>query len=311
MRIYILQRLLMFIPVMFAVYTLVFIVMHATPGGPWDNMERPLPAAVLNNLQAKYGLNEPLWKQYVSYLWGIVTRFDFGPSLKGGRDANTVIRDTFPVSLQLGLAAFVVALVAGIALGVVAAVRQNSWLDYLTMLFSVIGVSTPAYVITTLLIVVLAIQLRLVPTGGWGGLWDVRALIPVVTLALGPTALLARYTRASLLEVIGADYVRTARAKGLRARFIILRHALPNALIPVLTLSGPMLANLITGSFFVESISQVPGLGRFFVRTVLDLDYPLLIATTLLYAAVIWVMNFLVDVLYTYLDPRVRYRTVE
>ena len=307
MQTYILRRLLMFIPVMLAVYTLVFIVMHATPGGPWDNTERPLPPAVLNNLRAKYGLDEPLYRQYGLYLWGIVTRFDFGPSLKGGRDANQIIRDTFPVSLQLGLAAFVVSLVAGITLGIIAALRQNSWLDYSTMLFSVIGVSTPAYVITTLLIVWLAISWRLVPTGGWGGLFDERAIIPVFTLALGPTAILARYTRSSLLEVIGADYVRTARAKGLRGRLVILRHALPNALIPVLTLIGPILTTLITGSFFVESISQVPGLGRFFVRSVTDLDYSVLIATTLLYAAIIWLMNFVIDILYSYIDPRVRY----
>jgi oligopeptide transport system permease protein len=306
MQTYIVKRLLMFIPVMLAVYTLVFFVMHATPGGPWDNMERPLPEATLNNLREKYGLNEPLWKQYISYLEGIVTRFDFGPSLKGGRTANEIIRDTFPVSLQLGLVAFAIALVAGITLGVVAALRPNSWVDYLAMLFSVIGISTPAYVTATLLIVLLSVRLRLLPTGGWGGIFDVRILIPAFTLALGPMAALARYMRASLLEVLSADYVRTARAKGLRKGVLILRHALPNALIPVLTLSGPMITNLITGSFFVESIAQIPGLGRFFVRTVLDLDYPLLIATTLLYGAVIWFMNFVVDILYTYLDPRVR-----
>jgi ABC-type dipeptide/oligopeptide/nickel transport system permease component len=179
--------------------------------------------------------------------------------------------------------------------------------DYLTMLFSVIGVSTPAYVITTLFVVIFAIQLRVLPTGGWGGLWDVRIIIPAITLALGPTAIIARYMRSSLLEVIGADFVRTARAKGLSGRVVVLRHALRNALIPVLTLSGPILTNLITGSFFVESICQVPGLGRFFVRTILDLDYPVLIATTLLYAAVIWTMNFVVDLLYVYVDPRVRF----
>jgi oligopeptide transport system permease protein len=307
MRTYILRRLLMFIPVMLAIYTLVFVVMHATPGGPWDKTERPLPEAILNNLREKYGLNQPLWKQYITYLTGVVTRFDFGPSLKGGRDANTIIRETFPVSLQLGLLAFALALVAGISLGALAALNQNSWIDYLTMLFSVIGVSTPAYVVTTLLIVVLAIQLRLAPTGGWGGIWDVRVIIPATTLALGPTAILARYMRASLLEVIGADFVRTARAKGLRERLILVRHSVPNALIPVLTLSGPLLTNLITGSFFVESISQVPGLGRFFVRTILDLDYSILIATTLLYAAIIWLMNFVIDLLYAYIDPRVRY----
>jgi oligopeptide transport system permease protein len=307
MRTYILQRLLMFIPVMLAVYTLVFLVMHATPGGPWDNFERPLPEAILNNLREKYGLNEPLWKQYLTYLWGIVTRFDFGPSLKGGRTANEIIRDTFPVSIQLGLVAFVLSMVFGILFGVLAAIKHNSWIDYLMMLFSVVGVSTPAYVITTLFVVVLAIQLRLVPTGGWGGIFDVRIIIPAFTLALGPMAILARYMRTSLLEVIGADYIRTARAKGLRQRVTIMRHALPNALIPVLTVAGPILANLITGSFFVESISQVPGLGRHFVRTVLDLDYPLLIATTLLYAAVIWTLNFIIDILYIYIDPRVRY----
>jgi oligopeptide transport system permease protein len=307
MRTYLLRRLLMFIPIMLAVYTLVFVVMHATPGGPWDKTERALPEATLRNLEAKYGLDKPLWQQYTIYLTGIVTRFDFGPSLKGGRTANEIIRDTFPVSIQLGLVAFVLSLIAGITLGVVAALRQNTWVDYLTMLFSVIGVSTPAYVITTLFVVIFAIQLRLLPTGGWGGIWDIRIIIPAVTLALGPTAIIARYMRSSLLEVIGADFVRTARAKGLSGRVIVLRHALRNALIPVLTLSGPILTNLITGSFFVESICQVPGLGRFFVRTILDLDYPVLIATTLLYAAVIWSMNFVVDVLYVYVDPRVRY----
>ncbi len=307
MRTYLMRRLLMYIPIMLAVYTLVFFVMHATPGGPWDKTERPLPAATLKNLEEKYGLNEPLWQQYVTYLTGIVTRFDFGPSLKGGRTANEIIRDTFPVSIQLGLVAFALSLVAGISLGVIAALRQNSWVDYLTMLFSVIGVSTPAYVVTTIFIVVFAIQFGILPTGGWGGIWDVRIIIPAVTLALGPTAIIARYMRSSLLEVIAADYVRTAHAKGLSARTVVLRHALRNALIPVLTLSGPILTTLITGSFFVESICQVPGLGRFFVRTILDLDYPVLIATTLLYATVIWTLNFVIDILYVYADPRVRY----
>lgn len=307
MRTYLLRRILMFIPIMLAVYSLVFVVMHATPGGPWDRGERSLPDAVLINLAKAYGLDKPLWQQYVDYLTGIVTRFDFGPSLIGGRGANEIIRETFPVSLQLGLVAFILSMVAGVTLGIIAALRQNTWVDYLTMLFSVIGISTPAYVITTLFIVVFAIQLHWLPTGGWGGIWDVRIIIPAVTLALGPTAIIARYMRSSLLEVISADFVRTARAKGLPSNIVILRHALRNALIPVLTLSGPILTSLITGSFFVESICQVPGLGRYFVRTVLDLNYPILIATTLLYAVVIWTMNFVIDVLYVYVDPRVRY----
>lgn len=307
MRTYILRRLLMFIPIMLAVYTIVFIVMHATPGSPWDHGERAMSQALLDNLAKSYGLDQPLWKQYLQYLQGVVTRFDFGPSLTGGRDSNEIIRDAFPVSLQLGLVAFALSLVAGISLGIIAALRQNTWVDYLTMLFSVIGISTPAYVITTLFIVVFAIQLHWLPTGGWGGVWDVRIIIPAVTLALGPTAIIARYMRSSLLEVISADYIRTARAKGLAANMIVLRHALRNALIPVLTLSGPILASLITGSFFVESICQVPGLGRYFVQTVLTLNYPVLIATTLLYAAVIWLLNFIIDVLYVYVDPRIRF----
>lgn len=307
MRTYILRRLLMFIPVMLAIYTIVFIVMHATPGGPWDHGERAMSQALLDQLNKSYGLDQPLWKQYLQYLTNIVTRFDFGASLAGGRDTNEIIRSTFPVSLQLGLVAFAISVVAGVSLGVIAALRQNTWIDYLTMLFSVIGISTPAYVITTLFIVVFAIQLHWLPTGGWGGIWDKRIIIPAVTLALGPTAIIARYMRSSLLEVISADYIRTARAKGLAANMIIIRHALRNAWIPVLTLSGPILASLITGSFFVESICQVPGLGRYFVQTVLTLNYPVLIATTLLYAALIWVLNFIIDVLYVYVDPRIRF----
>jgi oligopeptide transport system permease protein len=307
MRTYILRRLLMFIPIMLAVYTIVFIVMHATPGSPWDHGERAMSQALLDNLAKSYGLDQPLWKQYLQYLQGVVTRFDFGPSLTGGRDSNEIIRGAFPVSLQLGLVAFALSVVAGVSLGIIAALRQNTWVDYLTMLFSVIGISTPAYVITTLFVVIFAIQLHWLPTGGWGGVWDVRIIIPAVTLALGPTAIIARYMRSSLLEVIRSDYIRTARAKGLAANMIIVRHALRNAMIPVLTLSGPILASLITGSFFVESICQVPGLGRYFVQTVLTLNYPVLIATTLLYAAVIWLLNFIIDVLYVYVDPRIRF----
>jgi oligopeptide transport system permease protein len=307
MRTYILRRLLMFIPIMLAVYTIVFIVMHATPGSPWDHGERAMSQALLDNLAKSYGLDQPLWKQYLQYLQGVVTRFDFGPSLTGGRDSNEIIRGAFPVSLQLGLVAFALSVVAGVSLGIIAALRQNTWVDYLTMLFSVIGISTPAYVITTLFVVIFAIQLHWLPTGGWGGVWDVRIIIPAVTLALGPTAIIARYMRSSLLEVIRSDYIRTARAKGLAANMIIVRHALRNAMIPVLTLSGPILASLITGSFFFESICQVPGLGRYFVQTVLTLNYPVLIATTLLYAAVIWLLNFIIDVLYVYVDPRIRF----
>lgn len=191
-------------------------------------------------------------------------------------------------------------------LGTISAVRQNTWVDRLAMFGAVAGISTPSYVFITVMIVVFAVQLRWVPTGGWGGIADKRIIIPAIALALGPTAGIARYARSSLLEVLRMDYIRTSRAKGLHEFVVLNRHALPNAFIPVLTVAGIALADLITGSFFVESIYQVPGIGRYFVTTVADKDYPVLMAVTLVYAAIIWVTNFVVDVLYSVLDPRVR-----
>jgi oligopeptide transport system permease protein len=305
-RAYLIRRGLTFIPSMLVVYTLVFVLIHATPGNPWDTGNKPFPPQVLQNLAVKYHTEDPAWRQYVDYLWGVVTRFDFGPSFKRGVSANEVIGQFLPVSLQLGLVAFVLSAVVGVLLGAVSAVRHNTWIDRAAMFTSVFGVSTPSYVFITVLIVVLAIQLHLVPTGGWGGIFDTRIFIPAIALAVAPAALIARYTRASVLEVLHMDYVRTARAKGLRGRAVLGRHSLPNALIPVVTVAGIALADLITGSFFVEAIYQVPGIGRYFVTTVQDKDYPVLMAVTLLYAAIIWFTNFIVDILYCVLDPRVR-----
>lgn len=306
MRTYLIRRLLTFIPSMLVVYTLVFGMIHATPGNPWDTVDKPFPPQVLQSLEAKYQLSDPLWKQYVDYLAGIVTRFDFGPSFKRGVSANEVIARFLPVSIQLGLLAFGLAFVAGVLLGSLSAVRHNTWLDRVAMLAAVSGISTPSYVVITILIVAFAVQLHWVPTGGWGGVFDSRIMIPAVALALGPTAAIARYTRSSVLEVLSMDYVRTARAKGLREWIVLNRHSLPNAFIPVVTVAGVALADLITGSLFVEAIYQVPGIGRHFVTTVQDKDYPVLMAVTLLYAAIIWITNFVVDVLYSVLDPRVR-----
>lgn len=305
-RTYLIRRLLTFIPSMLVVYTLVFVMIHATPGNPWDTGDKPFPPQVLKNLEAKYHFNDPVWKQYVDYLGSIVTDFDFGPSYKRGITANEVIARFLPVSIQLGLTAFAIAFIAGIVLGTVSAIAHNTWLDRLAMFGAVVGVSTPTYVFITILIVTLAVQLRLVPTGGWGGILDRRIIIPALALALGPTASIARYARSSLLDILRLDYIRTARGKGLRERVIHVRHALPNAMIPVVTVAAVSLADLITGSFFVESIYQIPGIGRYFVSTVQDKDYPVLMAVTLMYAAVIWLTNFVVDVLYATLDPRIR-----
>jgi oligopeptide transport system permease protein len=300
------RRILSVIPSMLLVYTIIFALIHLTPGNPWDNLDKPFPPDVLQNLNAKYHLNDPLWKQYVDYLAGVVTRFDFGPSYKRTLTANDIIGQYFPVSLQLGAVSFVLAVVFGVGLGTISAVRQNTIVDHVAMFFSVFGVATPSFVITTLMIVLFAVDLHLVPTSGWDGLLSKEIIIPAIALALGPMAVIARFARASILETIRLDYVRTARAKGLTSVRVILRHALPNALIPVVTVSSVTLADLITGSFFVESICGVPGIGRYFVSTVQDRDYPVLMAVTLLYAVIIWVMNLIADLSYAAIDPRVR-----
>lgn len=280
--------------------------MRATPGGPWDTSEKQLTKPVIEALNAKYGLDKPLWQQYVDYLIGIVTRFDFGPSYKFvGRGVTDILRDFFPVSIQLGLVAMAIGMTVGITLGIISALNQNRLGDYLAMFFAIIGVSIPTFVVGPLLVIVLAVTLRWLPTGGWGR--PEQMIMPAIVLALEPAALIARYTRSSMLEVIRTDYVRTARAKGLREVTVITRHALRNALIPVVTIGGVLLAVVVTGSFFVETIFGVPGIGRYFVTSVANRDYPVIMGTTLLFATVVTVMNLLVDLAYGFLDPRIRY----
>jgi ABC-type dipeptide/oligopeptide/nickel transport system permease component len=304
---YIARRVLGLIPLLLAIYTVVFFLMRAMPGGPWEDAERPISAAVLENLRAKYRVDEPLWKQYTDYLVGVVTQFDFGPSYRNAsRSVNDIFADFVPVSLQLGAVAMVVALAIGIPLGIVAAVHHNSWLDHAAMLIAMVGISIPNYVMATLLVLILASWLGLVPTSGWDGVFSTQAIIPVLALAVGPAARLARYARASTLEVIRQDYVRTARAKGLREQVVTTRHVLKNALIPVTTVAGVQLAFVLMGSFFVEVVYGVPGIGRYFVLSVTGRDYPVIMGTVLLMALVISVINLIVDISYAYLDPRIR-----
>jgi oligopeptide transport system permease protein len=302
---YVVRRVLLLIPIWLAVYTLTFGLMQLTPGGPWDR-EKPVPREVREALDRKYGLDKPVWQQYVDYLVGVVTRFDFGPSYTSrSRTVNDIIGDFFPVSLSLGLLAMAVGTLLGVSLGVLSALRHNSWIDHLAMVFAIAGVSVPAFVVGPLLVIVFALGLGWVPTQGWGR--PEQAILPVLTLSLLPAALLARYTRAAMLEVTRMDYIRTARAKGLSERVIVVRHALRNALIPVTTVGGVLLATVITGSFYVELVFNIPGLGRYFVTAVTNRDYPVLMGVTLLFASTIAIVNLLVDLLYAYLDPRIRY----
>lgn len=304
---FIIGRLLAVIPTLLLVYTLTFVVMHATPGGPWDNSEKPLPKAVVEAIRAKYNLDKPLWKQYLYYLWDVL-HGDFGPSFtNSSQSASDIVRNFLPVSIQLGLVAMLIGIPLGIGLGLLAALKQNTAADYTAMFVAVIGISTPSYVTATLLIVVLSLKLHLVPTSGWGGIFSSHIVIPALALSFAPAASLARYTRSATLEIMRQDYIRTARAKGLHGRSIVLRHVLKNALIPIVTVGGLIFAGIITGSFFVETVVGVPGIGRYFVTAATARDYPVLMAITLLFAVIIIMMNLLVDVAYAFLDPRIRF----
>lgn len=305
---YAIRRLLMLIPILLVVYTLTFLVIHATPGGPWDiETDRVLPESFAQTLKAKYHLDDPLWKQYVDYLWGVL-HGDFGPSYFSTLSVADIIREFWPVSIQLGLVAMALALITGIPLGTLAALKQNTLWDFGVTALTLGLVSTPSYVMITLLIIIFSVSLHWLPGGGWDGLLSSRAIIPVFALALGPAATLARYTRASLLEVLRMDYVRTARAKGLSEQLVIVRHVLKNAFIPVATVAGLALAGTIDGSFFVETIYRVPGIGRYFVTSIGARDYPVILGLALLFAALIALMNLLVDLLYGFLDPRITYK---
>jgi len=308
MTIYVLRRLLWVIPSLFVVFTLTFILVHATPGSPWDESDKPLPAAVKENLARQYHLDDPLPKQYVDYLVNVL-HGDFGPSYRSvERSVSEIIAATLPVSAMLGLGAMLFAVVVGVPLGALAATKHNTWIDYVSSLITVTGLATPPFVRVSLLIVFFSIALGWLPTGGWEGIFDVRAIIPILAIGLGPAAILARYTRSSLLEVHGQDFIRTARAKGLTETAVVVRHAMKNALIPVVTVAGVTLANVITGAFFVERIYSVPGIGRQFVDSVSGRDYPLLLGIVLVFALLISLVNLLVDLSYGFLDPRIRYR---
>ena len=305
-RAYIIRRLFLLIPTILAIYTITFFLMHATPGGPWSSLgDKPIPPIILQRLNEAYGLDKPLWQQYVTYLSHAV-RGDFGPSYaQRSLTVSDIIKAAFPVSLELGLVAMAFAIVVGVTLGVIGAVKHNSWVDYLTSLTAIIGISTPSYVVVSVAVLILASRLHLLATGGWDGILSTKVIIPAFALALYPAAVLARYTRSSMLDVLKMDYVRTARAKGLSERRVLLGHTVQNALLPVITVTGLILADVITGSFFVESIYSVPGIGRYFVQSISNRDYPVILGTVLLFGVLISVMNLVVDILYQFLDPRI------
>jgi oligopeptide transport system permease protein len=301
---YVTRRLLWIIPVLFAVSVITFLLMHAVPGGPWAR-EKALPDAVEARLNAKYGLDQPLYEQYGRWAIGFATG-DLGPSYRyQDRTVNDIVADGFWVTFQLGIMAFGLAVLVGIPLGILAALGHNRWPDYLTTSISILGVTTPSFVLGILLIVFFSVQLGWFPTGGWEGpeTW----VLPTIALAGFPIAVIARYTRASMLEVTRKDYIRTAHSKGVRNQAVVSRHMIRNALIPVVTILGPTLAFLVTGSFIIERVFNIPGMGQFYLNSIATRDYSLLMAMTMLYAFAVAFLNVVVDVLYAYIDPRIRY----
>ena len=299
---YVLKRIGLAILTIWVVITITFFVMHAVPGGPFVGEKATTPA-VQAAMEAKYGLDKPVLEQYFTYLGDIVLRFDFGPSLKQrGRQVIDIIADGMKVSAKLGLIAAFGALVVGIVLGAVAALRRNKVIDKVIMVITTAFVSMPSFIAGALLLTIFAVSLHLLPANGAqkNGL-----ILPVVTLGLYPMAYITRLTRSSMLDVLGQDYIRTARAKGVPGFKVIFGHALKNSLIPVITYFGPMLAYIVTGSIVVEQIFAVPGIGRAFVNSITGRDYPLIMGTTIILACLIIIMNLVSDLLYKTVDPRI------
>ncbi|MBS1245554.1 MAG: hypothetical protein H6R36_209 [Chloroflexi bacterium] len=347
---FVIRRLLWMFLVLFVVSFVTFFLMHQVPGGPFDR-ERALPKDVIANLNARYHLDWPLWKQYVQYVYDILVPritttppsgsvldqflievkagpvyfrwMNFGPSFSSrSRTVNDIFKDQLPISAQLGVMAVLFAMVLGIPLGIIAALNQNHFADYLGMSIAILGVSVPAIVSGPILVWLFGVWLKVLPPTGWGAKppyllgflpsnlsldYFKYAIMPVIALGMGGSALLARLTRASLLQVVREDYIRTARAKGLSERLVIVRHALRNSLIPVATVLGPYFAAIVTGTFVVELIFGIPGMGKYFVTSISNRDYPVIMGTILLYAMVLVIANVVVDIVYAYLDPRIRF----
>lgn len=303
MFVFLARRILTIFATLFVLATLTFFLLRLVPGGPFDS-EKALPPDIKANVEAKFGLDKPLLVQYANYLAGI-TRFDFGPSFRYiGREVSEIILDTLPTSMELGVYSIFLAVLLGIPLGILSAYRQNTWIDFSAMFLAVAGISLPSYFVAAIMVYVFSLQLGWFPPALWEE-W-VHKVLPTITLGTRPAALIARLTRAALLESIRSDYVRTARAKGLSESRVILKHALRNSLIPVITLLGPLTAYVVTGTFVIEYIYAIPGMGKYFIDAVTNRDYPLIMGVTMVFGFMLVFANLIVDLAYAIIDPRIR-----
>jgi oligopeptide transport system permease protein len=301
---YIIRRLLWAALGLLVVAFITFSLMHLVPGGPWDK-QKELDPQVIENLNKKYGLDKPFYEQFVNYIWNAV-HGDLGVSYQyQDRSVTDIIMQGLPITATLGITAFIMAILIGIPLGMIAALKQNSVIDYISVMFATVFASIPSFVLGIFLVIIFAVQLHWLPTGGWGSLRQI--ILPAFALAALPAAYIARISRASVLDVVRQDYIRTARAKGLSERIVLTRHILRNAMIPVTTIAGPEFAGLISGSFIIESLFSIPGIGRLFVLGINARDYGLIMGTVLFYAFAVAIVNLAVDILYGIIDPRIRY----
>ena len=305
---FIIRRLLITIPTILVVITITWGLIKLAPGNFYSG-EKRLPPAIEKNIREKYGLDKPWYQQYGKTMWNIVRHFDFGTSLRfEGQSVNTIIWRSLPVSAAVGILAYLLALVVGITFGSIAALKQNSRWDYASMALAMLGISIPNFVLGPILVLVFSLTLYWLPPSRWGGFPSWNLVLPVITLSAIYMAYIARLTRAGMLEVLRSDYIRTARAKGLSEKDVVIKHALRGGLMPVVSFTGPALAFLLTGTVVVERIFSLPGLGNYFIQASLNRDEPLIIGIVAFIAITLLFMNLLVDIVYAYLDPRVRYQ---
>jgi len=306
---YIFRRLLGIIPTLLIIVTISFFIVRVAPGGPFDG-ERALPEVVKRNIEEKYHMNDPLLVQYGRYMFDVM-RGDLGPSYRyKDHDVNFYIFQSLPNSMMLGAVAISIAILFGITSGMLAAVKQNTWVDYLSMAIAVVGISVPLFVIGPVLQYVFAMKLQWLPTSGWftsGDGWK-TIILPAITLAFLDFATIARLTRSSMLETLRSDYIRTAKAKGMKNSSIIFKHAMKGAMLPIVSYLGPAFAGIITGSVVVEQVFRIPGLGKFFVQSSFNRDYTLIVGVVIVYSVILVIMNFFVDIIYSLLDPRITYK---
>jgi oligopeptide transport system permease protein len=304
---FIIRRLLITIPTILAVITLTWALIKLAPGNFYSG-EKRLPPAIEKNIREKYGLDKPWYQQYGKTMWNIVGHLDFGTSLRfEGQSVNTIIRRALPVSAAVGILAYLLALLVGITVGSIAALKQNSRWDYASMALAMLGISVPNFVLGPLLVLIFSLSLYWLPPSRWAGFPSRNLILPILTLSAIYMAYIARLTRAGMLEVLRSDYIRTARAKGLSEKDVLIKHALRGGLMPVVSYTGPALAFLLTGTVVVERIFALPGLGNYFIQAALNRDEPLIIGIVAFISITLLLMNMLVDIAYAYLDPRVRY----